>query len=217
MTTQWRPIEELDPEQVVADAEAADSDAIVLLADAYGDASLVRLIPQQRNGVPGFEAVSTGLADYEDAEPEVELESAVAWMELPDLPSLKGWPCFDQVHQQSLEEARRAADAEKPEDFEGAFAAFEQERQEKAALMASGAPEPDASRPIDPVERPAHYCQGAIETIDYIESLGIGEAFCQGNAIKYLSRYRLKGGVEDLRKARWYVDRLITLQLERKP
>lgn len=63
---------------------------------------------------------------------------------------------------------------------------------------------------IETVNHPSHYNQGNIEVIDYIEDLGMGEDFCAGNAIKYLSRYKYKEKpLEDLKKARWYVDRLI--------
>ena len=62
------------------------------------------------------------------------------------------------------------------------------------------------------VNNPAHYTQGAIECIDAIEAaLGPDgfRAFCRGSAIKYLWRTDLKNGPEDLRKARWYIDRLL--------
>lgn len=62
----------------------------------------------------------------------------------------------------------------------------------------------------DLINEPPHYTAGGIESIDYIESKGHGEGFCAGNALKYLARYKLKGTpVEDLKKARWYLDRLI--------
>lgn len=60
------------------------------------------------------------------------------------------------------------------------------------------------------VNHPDHYNVGDIETIDYLESLGIAEDFCVGNALKYLSRYKHKNGVEDLRKAQWYLNRVMT-------
>jgi len=68
----------------------------------------------------------------------------------------------------------------------------------------------------DNVNHPAHYTSGNIECIDAIESAvteltGI-EAMCTGNAIKYLWRWKRKNGVEDLRKAKWYIDKLISLQ-----
>ena len=63
------------------------------------------------------------------------------------------------------------------------------------------------------VEHPEHYNAGAVECIDGIEaateSLSGFEGFCVGNAIKYLWRWKHKGGVEDLEKAKWYIDKLI--------
>lgn len=65
----------------------------------------------------------------------------------------------------------------------------------------------------DMVNHPAHYTQGGIECIDCIKSATVGkvgiEAFCVGNTIKYLFRYEEKNGIEDVKKARWYIDRLI--------
>ncbi len=60
---------------------------------------------------------------------------------------------------------------------------------------------------VDPVTKPAHYQRAGIETIDYIRAtLGDGfEAYCIGNVLKYVSRYREKGGIEDLRKAQVYL------------
>lgn len=61
------------------------------------------------------------------------------------------------------------------------------------------------------VHHPLHYNQGQIEVIDYIEDIGMGEDFCAGNAIKYISRYKYKQNpLEDLQKAKWYVERLIS-------
>lgn len=63
------------------------------------------------------------------------------------------------------------------------------------------------------VDHPAHYNAGPIECIDAIEAATTGlsgvHAFNTGTAIKYLWRWSHKGGVEDLQKARWYIDRLI--------
>ena len=65
----------------------------------------------------------------------------------------------------------------------------------------------------DNVNHPAHYTSGGIECIDAIEAategLEAGEAYCIGNAIKYLWRWKKKGGVEDLAKAIWYIQRVI--------
>ena len=64
----------------------------------------------------------------------------------------------------------------------------------------------------DPVNHPAHYTSGGIECIDAMQAAFGDEAvkdFCLCNAFKYLWRHRNKNGVEDLKKARWYLDRLI--------
>ena len=65
----------------------------------------------------------------------------------------------------------------------------------------------------DPVNSPKHYTQGEMEVITAIEGLGLD--YHQGNVVKYVSRYRYKGGVEDLKKARWYIDRLIYIEEQR--
>ena len=64
---------------------------------------------------------------------------------------------------------------------------------------------------MDMVNHPPHYNQRGIECIDAIEAAtGDGyEYYLQGNIIKYLWRYRYKNGVEDLKKAQWYLSRLI--------
>ncbi len=76
------------------------------------------------------------------------------------------------------------------------------------------APPKNMSAKKDNVNHPAHYTQGGIECIDALEAAtanltGI-EAVCTANAIKYLWRWKEKNGVEDLRKANWYINRLIT-------
>jgi hypothetical protein len=64
----------------------------------------------------------------------------------------------------------------------------------------------------DPVNHPSHYTSGDIECIDAIKEATKGldgfEGFCTGNAIKYLWRWKKKNGVEDLKKAGWYITRL---------
>ena len=65
----------------------------------------------------------------------------------------------------------------------------------------------------DAVNHPSHYNTGAIEVIDAIEDWGLG--FALGNAVKYIARAAHKGKmIEDLKKARWYLDREIQ-RLER--
>jgi hypothetical protein len=64
----------------------------------------------------------------------------------------------------------------------------------------------------DAVTKPKHYNTGGIEAIDYIkQQLGDGFIeYCEGNTLKYLHRWRYKEHpVQDLRKARWYLDKMI--------
>lgn len=66
---------------------------------------------------------------------------------------------------------------------------------------------------FDSVNKPKHYNQGKVEAIDAIESATIGktgiQAVCTANVIKYLWRCEEKGGLEDLKKAQWYLNKLI--------
>lgn len=66
--------------------------------------------------------------------------------------------------------------------------------------------------PFDSVEKPAHYASGEIECIDAMRAQMSKEEFeghMKGNVIKYMWRWRDKGGVESLKKARWYLNKLI--------
>lgn len=70
--------------------------------------------------------------------------------------------------------------------------------------------EHEAAHHSDMVDHPAHYNKRGIETIELIKN-GVEDfpSYCAGNIIKYVSRYPHKNGVEDLKKARWYLERLI--------
>tara|TARA_R110002020_G_scaffold51342_2_gene145312 strand:+ start:540 stop:836 length:297 start_codon:yes stop_codon:yes gene_type:complete len=63
----------------------------------------------------------------------------------------------------------------------------------------------------DMVNHPIHYNKAGIETIDAIEAATTNgfKYYLQGNILKYIWRYEYKNGVEDLKKARWYLDKLI--------
>lgn len=77
-----------------------------------------------------------------------------------------------------------------------------------AEMWAAVTPKPDM------VNHPPHYIsENGIETIDVIEAFtadlkGI-EAVCTGNIIKYICRWKHKNGLQDLEKARWYLNHLI--------
>lgn len=66
----------------------------------------------------------------------------------------------------------------------------------------------------DNVNSPSHYTQAGIECIDAITAAVSGksgiEAVCVANVIKYLWRYELKNGLEDAKKAQWYLNRLVS-------
>lgn len=69
---------------------------------------------------------------------------------------------------------------------------------------------------IDNVNNPAHYKDGGVETIDFIEAKGLG--FNLGNVVKYVSRAGKKGNkLEDLKKAQWYLARAIENEQKAKP
>ena len=72
---------------------------------------------------------------------------------------------------------------------------------------------------FDVVNHPSHYTKGNIECIDAIDSATTGksgiEAVCVANIIKYLYRYEEKNGIEDVKKAKWYLNKLIS-ELESK-
>lgn len=70
----------------------------------------------------------------------------------------------------------------------------------------------DFETPKDAIN-PHHYTHGAIECIEAIKEAVKGktgiEAALVGNVIKYLWRYENKNGLEDVKKAQWYINRLI--------
>ena len=67
---------------------------------------------------------------------------------------------------------------------------------------------------FDVINHPSHYTKGSIECIDAIDSATTGksgiEAVCVANVIKYLFRYEEKNGLEDVKKAQWYLNKLIS-------
>jgi len=59
----------------------------------------------------------------------------------------------------------------------------------------------------DNVNHPKHYINGKIEPIDFINANAMD--YLEGNIIKYISRYKFKNGIEDLHKAKFYLNMLI--------
>ena len=78
-----------------------------------------------------------------------------------------------------------------------------EEEQERAGKEAYGN--------LDVVNSPSHYNQAGIECIEAIAAATDNgfEYYLQGNIIKYIWRYRYKNGIEDIKKAQWYINKLI--------
>lgn len=68
------------------------------------------------------------------------------------------------------------------------------------------------------INHPNHYNFGKIEVIDFLKDQDVAKDFCVGNIIKYVARYKYKEKpIEDLKKAKWYLEYLIgTLEDELK-
>lgn len=69
------------------------------------------------------------------------------------------------------------------------------------------------SNPLDVQIGGKHYKELAIQPVEYIHANQLG--FCEGNVVKYVSRWRAKNGIDDLRKARHYIELLIELEMKR--
>lgn len=71
----------------------------------------------------------------------------------------------------------------------------------------------------DTVNHPSHYTDGGVECIEAIESQLTNDeyrGYLKGNIVKYIWRERMKGSTESLKKAQWYLDRLIVLDESQK-
>lgn len=92
-------------------------------------------------------------------------------------------------------------------------AAALRERNEARESAIAAAAQSSESSTMAAVHHPAHYTAGKVECIDALESAVMGlegpAAALTWTAMKYLWRWSKKNGVEDLEKARWYIDRLI--------
>lgn len=67
----------------------------------------------------------------------------------------------------------------------------------------------------DNVNSPLHYTQGGRETIDIMRDMVDDvefKGYLKCNIIKYISRYKFKNGIEDLKKAKWYLEKLINVE-----
>jgi hypothetical protein len=90
------------------------------------------------------------------------------------------------------------------------LAAFEKPGKVEVMKATFNKPQPGIEVPYDAVSNPAHYHAKGIECLDVIEALGLD--YHLGNVVKYIFRAESKGNyLQDLRKARFYLDRHITL------
>lgn len=112
-------------------------------------------------------------------------------------------PSFNDQYAE-IEQVRQAIKVKSGSDSDHALDAM------SFGLMGAGAASGGAK---DNVNHPSHYTQGKVECIDALESATIGksgiEAVCVANVIKYLWRYEEKNGVEDVKKAKFYLNRLL--------
>lgn len=120
--------------------------------------------------------------------------------------------CHEEIAAKGWDEGEERIDRIAQSDASGDH--YEHERQTAAKVSDDRPVCPECvAQDSDPVNHPAHYTNGAIECIDALEAATVNkrgiEAVCTANAIKYLWRYESKGGAEDVRKARWYIDRLL--------
>ena len=82
------------------------------------------------------------------------------------------------------------------------------------AILFGEESEPEPSANPDNVNHPKHYGSGKFECIDVmVETQGVEavKAFCLCNAFKYLYRHNNKNGIEDIKKAHWYLDKYLEL------
>tara|TARA_R110001632_G_scaffold232123_1_gene372093 strand:+ start:919 stop:1137 length:219 start_codon:yes stop_codon:yes gene_type:complete len=61
----------------------------------------------------------------------------------------------------------------------------------------------------NPIE-PSHYTEMNLSPLEYIMANESDFTWCISNVIKYVSRYTRKNGIEDLKKAKWYLERQIS-------
>lgn len=85
---------------------------------------------------------------------------------------------------------------------------------EKVVLPEAEYRQPQPVNPLDTQVAGDHYKSLAIQPVEYIHANGI--PFMEGSAIKYLTRWRNKGGLDDLKKAKHFIELLIELETRAK-
>jgi hypothetical protein len=104
--------------------------------------------------------------------------------------------------------AKKGMNQVEVEDMATRFQGRREQRWKTLELLGSDTPITMEEPQADPVNHPAHYKVGGMETIDFIEAKGL--TYHLGNAVKYISRADHKGNrKQDLEKAKWYLERAI--------
>ena len=127
------------------------------------------------------------------------------------MPPMLKFPLWLEVNRAGQLGYRAMSDSPK---FDGPFYDRTLECQD-AQDTAPSAAEPITSVTDNPVDHPSHYTHGSVECIDaMVETQGKNavQHFCICNAFKYLWRWRGKNGVEDIKKAAWYLNKAIQLK-----
>lgn len=91
-------------------------------------------------------------------------------------------------------------------------------KEERIATPPSGVRNDNVGGAVDMVNKPPHYTHGKYECIDVmVETFGkeVTEHFCLLNAFKYIWRSEHKNGLEDIKKAWWYLDKYLELEGEK--
>jgi len=92
---------------------------------------------------------------------------------------------------------------------------FEPVEEEISDCPGGVCPVPWAKKEVDNVNHPSHYTEGGIECIEAIEAQLTPEeykGYLKGNVAKYIWREKHKGGIESLKKAQWYLNKLVDLK-----
>ena len=102
-----------------------------------------------------------------------------------------------------------------PSEHDGYWHEHRQRIEKERTLAKMNGKKEKKEATVDLVNHPPHYKQGGMEVIEVIELVTGDQGFVGyllGNILKYLLRFRHKGKpIEDLKKARWYLDKLISV------
>ena len=93
------------------------------------------------------------------------------------------------------------------------YRAYMKRRDAEEEAIKKGTYEYEYGKPSDKQIGGSHYKDCVIQPVDYIVKNNLD--FLEGNIVKYISRYDQKGGVKDLKKAKFYLDKLIEREVSK--